>query len=137
MNGPRLPRDQDDKQTCIPPRGRRYHGVMDAAAPMSEGLPEPLRPLFWDCDFSMLDAVRQRDFVIGRVLASGPLDAIRWLRRRYGDDALRDWIISHRGRQLSSQQVRFWETVIGLPAVDVQQWLAEPERRLWEGSLGR
>jgi hypothetical protein len=49
---------------------------------------------------------------------------------------IRDWIIRHRGRQLSSQQVRFWEAIIGLPAEDVQQWLAEPERRLWEGSLG-
>jgi len=68
---------------------------------------------------------------------SGPLDAIRWLRRTYGDDMIRDWIIRHRGRQLSSQQVRFWETLIGLPADDVQQWLAEPTRRLWEGSLGQ
>jgi hypothetical protein len=110
---------------------------MEAAAPLPEGLPEALRPLFWDCDFTVVDAVRQRDFVIGRVLASGPLDAIRWLRRRYGDDMIRDWIIRHRGRQLSSQQVRFWETVIGLPAVDVQRWLAEPERRVWEGLLGR
>ncbi len=110
---------------------------MEAVTPVSEGLPEPLRPLFWDCNFAVLDAVGQQDFVIGRVLASGPLDAIRWLRRRYGDDMIRDWIIRHRGRQLSSQQVRFWDAVIGLPAVDVRQWLEEPERHLWEGSLGR
>ncbi|MFM8634430.1 MAG: DUF6922 domain-containing protein [Planctomycetia bacterium] len=110
---------------------------MEAVAGVSEGLPELLRPLFWDCDFTMLDASRQRDFVIGRVLASGPLDAIRWLRRTYGDDMIREWIIRHRGRLLSSQQVRFWETLIGLPAVDVQQWLAEPERRLWEGAIGQ
>jgi hypothetical protein len=110
---------------------------MSAAAPGPEGLPQPLRPLFWDCDFTALDAVGQQDFVIGRVLASGPLDAIRWLRRRYGDDRIRDWIIRHRGRQLSSQQVRFWDTLIGLPAGDVRQWLEEPERHLWEGSRGR
>jgi hypothetical protein len=84
----------------------------------------------------MLDVVRDRDFVIGRVLASGPLDAIRWLRRQYGDDVIRVWIIRHSGRQLSSRQLRFWETVIGLPAAAVQQWLAAPERRLWEGSYG-
>jgi hypothetical protein len=110
---------------------------MEAVAPVSAGLPESLRPLFWDCDFTALDVARQHDFVIGRVLASGPLDGIRWLRRQYGDDVIRDWIIRHSGRQLSSRQLRFWETVIGLPAVDVQLWLAEPERRLWEGSYGR
>ncbi len=110
---------------------------MEAVAPLSAGLPELLRPLFWDCDFATLDVAMQRDFVIARVLASGPLDAIRWLRRQYGDDVIRVWIIRHSGRQLSSRQLRFWETVIGLPAVDVQLWLAEPERRLWEGSYGR
>ena len=112
-------------------------GFMEAVAPVSAGLPEVLRPLFWDCDFATLDAARQQDFVIGRVLASGPLDATRWLRRQYGDDVIRVWIILHSGRQLSSRQLRFWETVIGLPAAAVQQWLATPERRLWEGSYGR
>ena len=110
---------------------------MEAVAPVSAGLPESLRPLFWDCDFTMLDAAQQQDFVVGRVLASGPLDALRWLRRGYGDDTIREWIIRHQGRQLSSQQLRFWETVIGLPAAAVQQWLAEPERHLWEGAYGR
>ncbi len=110
---------------------------MTFAASQFAPVPDFLRPLFWDCDFATLDAARQCNFVIGRVLASGPLDAIRWLRRTYGDDMIRDWIIRNRGRQLSSQQVRFWEAIIGLPAEDVQQWFAEPERRLWEGSLGR
>jgi hypothetical protein len=110
---------------------------MEANAPVSVGLPESLRPLFWDCDFATLDVVRHNDFIVGRVLASGPLDAIRWLRRQYGDDVIRDWIIRHCGRQLSSRQLRFWETVIGLPAADVQQWLTGPERRLWEGPHGR
>jgi hypothetical protein len=110
---------------------------MEVVAPVSADLPKSLRVLFWDCDFTMLDPVRQRDFIIGRVLASGPLDALRWLRRGYGDDEIREWIIRHRGRQLSSRQLRFWETVIGLPAVDVQQWLAEPERHLWERACGR
>lgn len=116
---------------------RGYHLEMHSGTAPSTALPESLRPLFWDCDFTMLDAAVQRDFIFGRVLASGPLDALRWLRRTYGDDMIRDWIIRHRGRQLSSHQLRFWETIIGLPAVDVRDWIAEPERRVWEGTLGR
>ena len=71
--------------------------------------------------------------LIGRILSAGSLEAIRWARVRYGDDVIRDWIVRHEGRQLSGQQLRFWETVIGLPAGLVESWLAVPERRLWEG----
>jgi hypothetical protein len=83
-----------------------YQTDMEIVAPVSADLPESLRGLFWDCDFTMLDPTRQRDSIIGRVLASGPLDALRWLRRGYGDDLIREWIIRHRGRQLSSRQMR-------------------------------
>jgi hypothetical protein len=61
------------------------------------------------------------------------MDAIRWARVEFGDDAIRNWIVRHEGRQLSSQQLRFWETVIGLPGDVVSAWIATPERRIWEG----
>ncbi|MCE9629960.1 MAG: hypothetical protein K8S94_04465 [Planctomycetia bacterium] len=96
-------------------------------------LPTFLGPLFWDVDPRELDAEMHRDFVIGRILSAGTLESIRWARSRYGDDALREWIVRHEGRQLSGPQLRFWETVIGLPDESVNVWLATPERRLWEG----
>lgn len=46
---------------------------------------------------------------------------------------IRDWIVRNEGRQLSGPQLRFWETVIGLPEDRVSAWLATPERRIWEG----
>ena len=96
-------------------------------------LPTFLGPLFWDVDPSGPDAETHRDFVIGRILSAGTLESIRWTRSRYGDDALREWIVRHEGRQLSGPQLRFWETVIGLPNESVNAWLATPERRIWEG----
>ena len=96
-------------------------------------LPTFLSPLFWDVDPSGPDAEMHRDFVIGRILSAGTLESIRWARSRYGDDALREWIVRHEGRQLSGPQIRFWETVIGLPDDGVNAWLATPERRIWEG----
>lgn len=95
-------------------------------------LPEHLRTVFWDCDFDALDVGRDADFVIGRVLVSGTWDAIRWLRRQVGDAAIRDHIVRHRGRALSSEQLRLWEILVGLPHDAVTEWLAAPERRLWE-----
>lgn len=99
------------------------------------GLPTFLGPLFWDVDPLELDAEMHRDFVIARILSAGTLESIRWARSRYGDDALREWIVQHEGRQLSGPQLRFWETVIGLPDQSVNAWLATPERRLWEGRV--
>ncbi|MFM8953333.1 MAG: DUF6922 domain-containing protein [Planctomycetaceae bacterium] len=95
-------------------------------------LPAFLGPLFWDVDPSGLDAEMHRDFVIGRILSAGTLESIRWARKHYGDDALREWIMRHEGRQLSGPQLRLWETVIGLPGERVNAWLANAERRIWE-----
>jgi hypothetical protein len=96
-------------------------------------LPTFLGPLFWDTDPGGIDTQTHRDFVIGRILSAGTLDSIRWARSRYGDDVIREWIVRHEGRRLSGHQLRFWETVIGLPAERVNAWLAAPERRIWEG----
>ena len=100
-------------------------------------LPEMLRPLFWDCDFDRLDWRRDREFVVGRVLVHGPWDAICWLRGEVGDEGVRDWIVRHAGRQLSSQQIRFWELILDLPADLVAAWLQSEGRRIWEARIRR
>ncbi|MFN7814543.1 MAG: DUF6922 domain-containing protein [Planctomycetia bacterium] len=102
----------------------------------SAELPEFLTAFFWDTDPAAIDPVGHRDFVIGRILSVGTLDALRWARAEFGDDAIREWIVRHDGRQLSGPQLRFWETVIGLPGDKVNDWLARPERRIWEGRAG-
>ena len=97
-----------------------------------ECLPQRLQPLFWDQDFAQVDWQRHRDFVIGRILEAGPWDAIGWLRKEVGDDAVREWIERHRGRSLSGEQLRFWQLILDLPAEAVDAWLQSPERKIWE-----
>jgi len=96
-------------------------------------VPEFLSPLFWDTDLSGVDPAIHGDFILGRILSVGSLDTLRWARNEFGDDAIRNWIVRHEGRQLSAPQLRFWEAVIGLPGEKVAGWLAAPERRIWEG----
>jgi hypothetical protein len=96
--------------------------------------PAFLAPLFWDVDFAAVEMTRDGDYVLGRILSAGTLDAIRWARARFGDERIRAWIVQHRGRQLSGPQIRYWETIVGLPADLVAEWLAAPERQLWEGA---
>lgn len=101
--------------------------------PSSDGLPEGLRPLFWDVDFELVSWHVHRDYVIGRVLSVGSWDSICWLRTRLDDDALRRWIEQRQGRGLSSRQLRFWQVVLDLPSALVDAWVQSEGRKIWEG----
>jgi hypothetical protein len=95
-------------------------------------LPTRLRPFFWDHEFARLSWKADRDLIIGRILAAGDWESLRWLRRRLRDDALREWLAHRRGAGLSAQQLRYWELILDLPRRTVNAWLAEPGRQDWE-----
>jgi hypothetical protein len=91
-----------------------------------------LRPLFWDYDFARLTWKADDDPIVGRILAAGNWDAVRWLRRRLGTAALRDWLTRRRGAGLSPRQLRIWQAVLALPSRTVDAWLAAPGRQPWD-----
>lgn len=95
-------------------------------------LPQNLRPLFWDHDFARLCWTADRDLIIGRVLAVGNWESLRWLRRRVPKPVLGEWIMLRQGAGLSARQLRFWELILKLPHAVVNSWLADPARRIWE-----
>ena len=95
------------------------------------GLPEQLRPLFWDYVFSQLSLVKDRDLIIRRVLSNGSWDAVRWLRKRFGDRQLREWLIVHHGRGLTVRQLRFWGVLYDLPKRQVNQWVKIAQTGVW------
>ena len=96
-------------------------------------LPQRLRPLFWDYEFRRLNWKSDSDLIIGRVLAAGDWDAVRWLLRVVPRLELRDWLEQRRGAGLSSRQLRFWELILELPHNEVKAWLADSGRQVWEG----
>lgn len=95
-------------------------------------LPDKLRPFFWDYDFDNLTWENDGQLIIARLLTSGDWEAVTWLRSLAGDGCLREWIERHQGRGLSSQKLRFWELILGLPHRQVNVWLAAKRRRIWE-----
>jgi hypothetical protein len=99
------------------------------------GLPAFLKPLFWEYHFGRLNWRKDKHLVTAKVLARGNWRSIQWLRRKWGDEALRDWIIEGHGRGLSRQQVRFWELIYDIPGKQVTAWLADPARKAWDGRL--
>jgi len=96
------------------------------------GLPEFLRSLFWDVDFNRLNWDAHREYIAGRILESGNWNAIRWLRTTWGDDALRAYLLSRKGRGLSPPQLRYWQVVLNLPSDEVDVWIARLKTGIWE-----
>ena len=101
----------------------------------SVSLPRHLEDLFWEYDVSILDWDEHRGFIARRVLSHGTWEQICWLRNEIGDAELRRIIEAGRGRELSPRQLRFWQLILDIPAEEVDHWLAEPGRQIWDNRV--
>jgi len=95
-------------------------------------LPSAVRKLFWDVEPRSLRLDRDQGTIIGRVLATGPWETVKWLRSALGDDAIRRWIEDHEGRGLSPQQLRYWQLMLDIPRRRVDTWLQGEQRQVWD-----
>jgi hypothetical protein len=95
-------------------------------------LPEMIGPFFWDCDFSRISWKDDRDFIISRILCQGTWEAIQWLRKTVGDELLRDYLVTHHGKDLNPCQLRFWELILSIPHQAVSAWLSDARREVWD-----
>jgi hypothetical protein len=94
-------------------------------------LPEFLRQFFWDYQFDQLDWNTDRDLLIRRILTDGSWQAITWLRHKTGDDALRQWLIAHRGRGLHPRQLHFWSLALAIPNRQADSWSLDKTKNPW------
>ena len=95
-------------------------------------LPAELKPLFWDHDFHRLRWEKDRDLIIGRLISHGDWQALEWLRSQVDSASLREWLLNRRGAGLSDRQLRFWELILELPHRQVNEWLKDKGRMVWE-----
>jgi hypothetical protein len=95
-------------------------------------LPSSVKKLFWDLNPRALRWDRDREQIIGRILASGPWETVKWLRSTAGDEAIRSWIEEHEGRGLSPRQLRFWQVIVEIPRRRVDAWLRSEGRQVWD-----
>ncbi len=87
---------------------------------MSEQCPLPdfLRPIFWDTDFGQLRVPGHESYIIERVLEYGDDQAIRWLTRTFGLQAIAD--IVRQSRVLSPNTANLWALVLNIPHEEVR-----------------
>lgn len=100
-------------------------------------LPPSLRRFFWDQDFDRLRWPEDLEPVARRLLAAGDAEALAWLRGEVGDGLVRELIRKTRGRDLDARKLRYWQIVLDLPGAEVDAWLADPARRVWEERVAR
>ena len=96
-------------------------------------LPHEMQSLFWDCDFASVRLDQHRSFIIRRILDRGDWDAITWLRRAIGDDAIRGWFLEKSGHGLDPRKLRFWGLILGLPTPTVDEWVQNARKSSWHG----
>ena len=94
-------------------------------------LPEAVRRCLWDVDLGTFASAKWRDFVIGRVLGSGDWPAVLWLRSDVTAHELARWLLTHRGRGVLPQRLRYWQLMLSLPAGDVDAWIAKAKGESW------
>lgn len=111
----------------------RDRGIVRHMSRPSTGCTAPLRAaLLWDVASGAVDGEMHRSFVLGRVLGHGTADEIRALRRDIGDARIRDYLVGTRGRRVDRRRLRYLEAILGLERADVETWLADPARRIWD-----
>jgi hypothetical protein len=107
---------------------RRRAIAREAAAARWGRLPDGLRELFWNYKFEDLRLPEDRDLVMLHLLTYGTDEHRQWLIRRFGDTGIRAWLVRHRGRGLTVQQMSPWIAV-----GTARRWqAANPYALLWE-----
>ena len=78
----------------------------------NRGVPEFLRPYFWDVAFEELEIKKHSFLIIKRVLDRGNLSDIRWLVKTYGKNAIKKVVMET--RDLARPTGNFWADILRL-----------------------
>jgi len=87
--------------------------------------------LFWDYPGRRLSLARDRELVVRRILAEGGLRHVRFVRRRVGDEVIREVLLRSQARGLSPQRIRFWQLLLDVPARLANAWVRSARAGTW------
>ena len=91
-----------------------------------------LEPLFWEYDFEDIDISKDRELIIKKVLSHGSVEDLKWLRKAVGDKEIRAFLIRIKGKGIDRRRLRFYQVIFRLPTKEVNIWLNEPAKRIWD-----
>ena len=70
-------------------------------------LPQNLKKFFWDTRLEAIDVIRNRNYVISRLLELGDENAVAWLQEAYPTKELEHTILL--SRSLSPKSRNYWK----------------------------
>lgn len=71
-------------------------------------LPGAFEKYFWDCNFETIEAGTHKKFISERILMFGNIPALKWLKRTYGLDYIKQ--VALNSRRLDARTRNFWKT---------------------------
>lgn len=89
-------------------------------------VPSSTRWLFWDVDHDGLELLRDRNFILPRVLEFGRLEDVRWLITAYGMEGIHDFLRTVGHPELSRRTLGFWRAAL---KAEGETWASPPEWR--------
>jgi hypothetical protein len=95
-------------------------------------IPKEWHQYFWEAKPEKVDLEKHAWYIMGRVLEWGNLDAVRKLRRYYGDARLKEFLLSTNSRVLGNKTMRFWQVVLKLSPKECERISSiRGKNRLW------
>ncbi len=91
----------------------------------NSGLPEFLRPLFWEYDLNKIDLCRHADSIMHRIMERGDWQAMRWLRNAYSNGRIVSFLERRGKKVLPPRELNFWAFVSGIPEEIREAWVGE------------
>ncbi|MCC6875525.1 MAG: hypothetical protein IT378_14560 [Sandaracinaceae bacterium] len=94
-------------------------------------VPKSLGWLFPEVSVARLDAERDAEYLLARILERGRLDDVRWCIRRYGLERIHHFLRNVGHPELSARTLNYWRVV--LRAKD-ERWATSPSWRRHSGA---
>lgn len=81
-------------------------------------IPKKFYQYFWDVDVKKLNPQKYPYFVIARLLDKGDIEAVRWVRKHFDDNLVKETLKKYRDFSLKSAS--FWATIYQVPKTQVK-----------------
>lgn len=75
-------------------------------------LPTPFKKYFWDCDFTLLDKDKHKEFILKRLLTFGDLEVIRYILMQDLQLEILDFLNKKGQDTLSRTNYLFWQKLV-------------------------
>ena len=88
--------------------------------------------LFWEYNQKDLSLLEDKELIIKRVLSHGSVEDLRNLRKALGDEEIKAVLMKIKGRGIERRRLRFYQVIFCLPKKEVDSWLKDALRDIWE-----